>query len=293
MPFFRSTLFTMERIEFYTDYRKFLHNYYVEQKKHHSYFSYRYFSQKAGLSSPALYQEVVKGRRNLTQRTIGAFIKGMGLTESDERYFQTLVKFNQSANEREKVQMLEQLRGLRRKVKQKVVPLDLYEYYTTWYFPVIRELACILDWKGDYGLLAYAVVPPLRKIDARRAMRFLLTKGFLKIDSSGRYTQINPALTTGSEVSSLAIRAFNEIMARKGAEAIRQFPTSERDIRTVIAGVSKNSYGLLKEEIREFFSRVVRLCDDEAAADQVYSLNVQLFPVTRKPPKGESSNEKA
>ena len=123
----------MDRIEFYTDYRKFLKDYYTEQKRHHTFFSYRYFCQKAGITSPALYKEIVSGQRNLTDRTVEAFIKGMGLTESDGSYFRALVHFNQTENEQEKVRALEHLRGLRRKVKQEIVPLDLYEYFSTWY----------------------------------------------------------------------------------------------------------------------------------------------------------------
>ncbi|MBN1577682.1 MAG: TIGR02147 family protein [Chitinispirillaceae bacterium] len=281
----------MERIEFYTDYRKFLKDFYSEQKKHHSFFSYRYFCQKAGITSPALYTEVVSGQRNLTGRTIESFIKGMGLSESDAAYFRTLVHFNQTENEQEKVQALERLRGLRRKVKQDIVPLDLYEYFSTWYYPVIRELACLLDWKGDYRLLARALIPQIKKSEAERAVKFLLEKGFLKIDDKGRCLQTNPALSTGSEVSSLAIRAFNEIMAKRGVEAIRQFPPSERDIRTVIAGVSAHSYALIKEEIREFISRVVRLVDDDKSSDRVYSLNLQLFPLSQSSEKGVESHE--
>jgi uncharacterized protein (TIGR02147 family) len=281
----------MERIEFYTDYRKFLKDYYGEQKRLHPYFSYRYFCQKSGISSPGLFKEIVAGKRNLTNRTVAAFIKGMGLTESDASYFRTLVRFNQTENEQEKVQILEQLRGLRRKVKQAIVPLDLYEYYTTWYFPVIRELACILEWNDDFSLLARTVTPPIKKSEAKSAIGFLLEKGFLKKSIDGKYQQTHPALTTGSEVSSLGIRAFNEIMAKKGVEAIRQFPPSKRDIRTVVAGVSNKSYGLIKEEIREFISRVVRVVDDDKASDRVYSLNIQFFPLSKISDEGEPPHE--
>lgn len=284
----------MERIEFYTDYRKYLDDYYNEQKKLHSYFSYRYFCSKAGLSSPALYAEVVKGQRNLTSITIDSFIRGMGLTETDAKFFRTLVLFNQASSEGEKVQYLEQLRGLRKRVKQEVVPLDLYDYYATWYFPVIRELACLLDWKDDYRVLARAVEPPIRKSEATGAVEFLLEKGFLKIGEDKKYHQTNPALTTGSEVSSIAIRRFNEIMARKGTEAIRKYPPPERDIRTLIAGVSAESYPVLKEEIREFFARIVRIVNSDTAARKVYSLNVQLFPVSgNSENKGEPTHENA
>ncbi len=281
----------MERIEFYTDYRKFLKDFYNEQKKLHPYFSYRYFCQKSGISSPGLFKEIVAGKRNLTDRTIASFIKGMGITETDASYFRILVRFNQTEIEQEKIQALEQLRGLRRKVTQEIVPLDLYEYYTTWYFPVIRELACVLAWKGDFSLLARTVTPPIKKSEAKTAISFLLEKGFLKVNGDGGYQQTHPAITTGSEVSSLAIRAFNEIMAKKGFESVRQIPPKERDVRTVIAGVSRKSYGLIKDEIRDFVSRIVRVVDDDKESDRVYAVNVQFFPLSKTDDKGEIPHE--
>jgi uncharacterized protein (TIGR02147 family) len=280
----------MERIEFYTDYRQFLRDFYQERKQHHSYFSYRYFCQKAGIASPALYKEVVSGARNLTTRTMESFIKGMGLVERDAAYFRALVLFNQSENEQEKMQALNRLRGLRRKVKQEIVPMDLYEYFSTWYLPVVRELVCVFDWQGDYRLLAQAIVPAIKKSEAQQAVKFLLEKGFIKTADSGKYIQTNPALSTGSEVSSLAIRAFNEMMTRRAAEAIREFPPSERDVRTVVVGISSSSYSLIKEEIREFVSRVVRIVDEDSRSDRVYSLNMQLFPLSRLPDQGAGSH---
>ena len=276
----------MERIEFYTDYRTYLNDYYADQKKQHTYFSYRYFCQKAGIRSPALYKEIVGGQRNLTGRTMEAFIRGMRLTESDAAYFRALVHFNQTNNEQEKVQALERLRGLRRKVRQNIVPLDMYEYFSTWYYPVIRELACQSDWNSDYLLLAKKCIPPIKKSEARKAVTFLLDKGFLKIDTRKHYRQTNPALSTGSEVSSLAIRSYNELMAKRGVEAIRQFPPTERDIRSVIAGISPASYARIKEEIREFISRVIRIVDDDTTSDRVYNLNLQLFPLSKPDDKG-------
>lgn len=281
----------MRQIDFYSDYREFLHDWYDEQKRLHSCFSYRYFCRRADISSPALYKEVVEGRRNLTERTVELFINGIGLSEKDAVYFRTLVKFNQTENEAEKIRLLEQLRGLRKMVRQEVVPLDLYEYYTTWYYPAIRELACIVDWKDDYRVLAQTIIPALKKSEAENAIRFLIDKGFIRKRDDGRYEQTNPAITTGSEVSSIAVRSFNTLMAEKGAASIREFPPSERDVRTVITGISETAYRQIKEEIRDFVARVVRLVHDDGESNRVYGLNLQLFPLSKQFNEGDISDE--
>lgn len=233
----------------------------------------------------------MNGNRNLTGKSVEKFITGLGLTERDAAYFRGLVQLNQSDNEQEKVHIIEHLRGLRRKVDQKNVPLNSYDFYSTWYLPVIRELVCCIDWKDNYRLLARSVLPPIKKSEARDAVSFLIKRGFLRRNDNGTFLQCDPAITSGSEVTAVAIRSFNETMARKGADAILQFPPTRRDIRTVITGVSETSYRQIKEEIREFIARVVRVVDDDTSVDRVYSLNLQLFPVSQNVPEGALPDE--
>lgn len=270
----------MERLETYTDYRQFLRDFYEDRKKRLPIFSYRYFCIKSGLKSPTLFKEVVDGTRNLTSKTIPAFIKGLNLTPVDAQYFIALVHFNQSKSVEEKTQYLEQMRSLKRKITQEVVPIDQYEFYSLWYYPVLRELACIIPWNGDYGKLAKALNPPIKLSEARNGIKFLINKGFLSQSIDGKYIQTKPAITSGAEVTSLGVRAFNETMAKKGAEAINEFSPAIRDIRTLVMGISPKSYPLIKEEIREFINRVVRIVDDDSQSDRVYNLSVQLFPLS-------------
>lgn len=279
----------MKRIEYYHDYREYLKDYYEEQKSHSSFFSYRYFCNKAGITSPALFKEVVAGRRNLTERTTEAFIKGLGLSELDANYFRTLVHFNQTENQQEKDLILEQLRGLRRKVKQQIVPKKLHEFYSHWYYPTLRELCCIIDWHDDAAFLGDLLEPPVSEADVRTALDYLTTNGFIRKNFSGQYEQADPAITTGSEVISDAIRTFNETLSRKGADSVKNFPPTERDVRAVVAGISRKSYLLIKDELRDFISRMIRIADDDKEPDRVYGLSVQLFPLSKRPPDGDAS----
>jgi uncharacterized protein (TIGR02147 family) len=281
----------MQRIEFYDDFRKFLQDYYAEQKKRFRYFSYRYFCKKAGLKSPSHFLEIIEGKRKLTSKMLDSFVKGMALTDSDARYFTALVSFNQSKTSSEKQHHLMLLRGLKRKVKQALVSTDQYEYYSKWYNVVIRELACIMDWKDDYELLARSVVPQIRKNEARESVEFLLTAGFIEKRNDGRYYQREPAITSGPEVCSLGIRAYNAFMAGRAQGAIEEFPPAERDIQTLTIGISKDGYRLIKQEMQDFLSRVVRIVDEGKNAEQVYNVNVHLFPMSALHQREETGNE--
>jgi uncharacterized protein (TIGR02147 family) len=270
----------MERLETYTDYRQYLKDYYQDRKRRIPVFSYRYFCLKAGIKSPTLFKEIVAGQRNLTSQTLPKFIKALDLGQIDAQYFISLVRFNQSKSMTEKTHFLEQMNALKRKVPREVVPIDHYAFYSRWYLLVLRELACIYPWNGDFGVLAKAVNPPIKKSEAQEGIRFLLQKGFLKVNDHGDYVQTKRAITSGSEVTSIGIRAFNERMARRGAEAVNEFPQALRDVRTMVVGISEESYPLIKHEIREFMDRVARIVDGDPKSDRVYNLGVQLFPLS-------------
>lgn len=277
----------MERIEHYEDFRAYLRDFYEDRKKRSPYFSYRTFARKAGLTSPSHFKEVVDGTRKLTAKTIGKFIKGLGLTDHDARYFTALVHFNQSRSPQEKQHFLEQMRGLKQKVRQYRVPLDHFELYSRWYHVAIRELACLVDWGDDYGRLASMLEPPIKKSEARAGVEFLVNAGFLRRCTGGRYEQCNPAITSGSEVCSAGVRAYNKYMAGRARDAIEQFPPSERDMQSMTVGISREAYAQIKQEMQEFFARVARIVDDDKGSDRVYNMNVHLFPLSSPPAEAD------
>ncbi|HEX2958345.1 MAG TPA: TIGR02147 family protein [Chitinispirillaceae bacterium] len=283
----------MQPIEFYTDYRIYLSDYYHYKKKTSGFFSYRQFCIKAGLKSPSIYREVVSGKRNLTPSTIASFIKGVGFSERDGKFFENLVFFNQAKSEESKKKYLAILRGLRYRKPQKLIPVHLYEYYEKWYHPVIRELAAAFDWNDDFAILGRAVNPAIKTSEARESVELLLRIGFLKKLENGSYVQTSPDITTGAEVNSLSIRQLNRTYARLGLEAIDRFPPSERDISSIIMGIPKCKLTELKQVIVDFRKRIIELADNESEEiDSFYSLVIELFPVGQTTISKESDDEK-
>lgn len=267
----------MHPLEQYSDYRRFLKDFYADRKKRSPSFSYRQFCLKAGVRSPSLLREVTEGRRNLTETTIQQFVKGLGLTEIDGKFFTALVQYNQAQDPTTRQQWLESMRGMQRRVEARFVPLEHHEFYSRWYLPVLRELACQIDWKRDYALLAGSIRPALTPEEAEQAIELLERMGFLEQGEDG-WVQPDPALTTGHEVDSASVRSGNLQFAQLGARSIEDVPPTRRDVSTMVLGVSKDGFRRIKEEIRLFKDRVARIADDDHAANAVYAVNVQLVP---------------
>lgn len=272
----------LKHIEYYSDYRKYIKDFYTDQKSRYSYFSNRFFCKKANISSPSLLKEVIDGKRNLTEKTIPKFIKGLGLTENSGKYFRALVLFNQSKGHTEKQQYLDLMHKLSREVKQHVIPVDHYAYYSNWYNPVIRELCCIIDWDNNYRILANSIEPSITVQQARESIALLIKIGFIEKTEDGYYIQKSPAITTGQEITSEGVRSLNKKLSMLGTAAIEDFTPDERDITSLTIGINYKNFPLIKEEIQEFKKRIIRIVDGDKDPDMVYNINMQLFPLSKK-----------
>lgn len=271
----------MKPIEHYTDYRQFLKDFYADRKRRSTTFSHRQFCLKAGIRSPSLLREVSEGRRNLTESSTQQFVKGLGLTETDAKYFTSLVQYNQTQDPVARQQWLEALRGLRKRVEAKFVALDRHEFYSRWYLPVLRELAVQRRWARDFDALARAVRPAITELEAEQGIELLERMGFLEAFEDG-WIQPDPALTTGSEVDSAVVREGNRQFAELGLRSIAEVPPSKRDVSTMVVGIGEDGFRRIKEEIRLFKERVARIAEDDKDSDGVFALNVQLVPHSRR-----------
>lgn len=269
----------MKRIEEYDNYREFLSDFIADRKKRFAFFSNRYFCRKAGISSPSLCREVISGKRNLTEKTIAAFSRGMDLTERDTLFFRLLVRFNQSKTIDEQAIYLAELKQFRKKVTTSYIPADSFAYYEHWYHPAIRELASLLDWNDDYELLARSLEPQITPVAAKKSVDLLIKLGFLARQKDGRYKQTAPAIASGNNVT--GVRSLNRQFGELGIAAIENIPVDDRYISSMTVGITRKTYKTLEKEIEAFKDRLRSIVEEQDEAEAVYNLNLHLFPLTR------------
>jgi uncharacterized protein (TIGR02147 family) len=59
-------------------------------------------------------------------------------------------------------------------------------------------------------------------------------------------------------------------------------PLSERDMSGVTMGITRKAYEQIKKEIVDFRRRIVAIASADDDAEQVYRLNLQLFPLSER-----------
>jgi uncharacterized protein (TIGR02147 family) len=271
----------MVQIYDYMDYRQYLQDFFEEKKRELHFYSYRLFSQRAGLKSPNFLKLVIKGERNLSKHSVYKFAKAMALAKKETEYFENLIFFNQSDLLEEKNLYLMNLMRYRKKSDTKTIEEAEYEYYTNWYTPVIRELVCAADFKDDYKRLGAAVIPSIPAADAKKAVELLLKLKFITCNSDGAYSKTAVSLTTGPRVRSLAVANFHRSMLRLADDAIERFSPSDRDITCLTLSVANETLPIVVERLQQFRIELLELAGEDEKTDRVVQLNLQLFPLSQ------------
>jgi uncharacterized protein (TIGR02147 family) len=271
----------MKHLFEYLNYREYLRDYYEEKKQEHSFYSYRLFSQKAGLKSPNFLKLVVDGERNLSKESVFRFSKALGLNKKEGDYFENLVFFNQSHTLEEKNAYLTKLMRYRKSSDPRKIEESEYKYYSAWYHPVVRELATAVDFHGDCRKLAQTVVPAITESEVQKSLELLVGLDFIRKQDDGTYVKTAASLSTGPHVRSVAVANYHKAVITLGAGAMERIPPAERDITSLTLSVSDEAYKVIVEKLQSFRRELLELAEDVEKPQKVVQLNFQLFPLTK------------
>jgi uncharacterized protein (TIGR02147 family) len=262
----------------YFDYREYLHAEFTRRKRDIKGFSHRVFSREAGITSPNYLLRVLNGTRNLGSDYLPKFSRALRLSSGEIRYFSALVRFNTESDIGKKEKYLRDILSLR--CRRGIFNLDdrKLRFFNKWYYPVVRELAVILDCRDDFNLLARNCVPRITSQQAKNAVGYLLKNGFLKKDVNGRYDRTEPVISSGDEVRSTVLRNYHRQTLGQSIEALDRFDPKTRDISSLTLSVSRKNYLAIKKEIQDFRKRLLVMAREDAGPEMVCLAGFQLIP---------------
>lgn len=266
----------------YQNYRLYLRDYYSDQKATKRYFSYRYFSKKAGINASAFLYYVIEGKRNLTKKSIDKISSAIGHTKDENDYFENLVFFNQAKTIAEKTMYYSRIVECRRPIDIKTIDRDRYEFYSKWYHSVVREVVTMVDFRGDFGLLGSCLTPVITAKEAQESIELLERLGFLERDEKGLYHQTDNVISVKPEApDAFIIEKFQAEMLRMALKAYDIVPRSDRMSASTTFSISKATFELFKMKTREFRKELLEIARLDNEPDRVYQFTFNLFPVSR------------
>jgi len=268
----------------YTGYRKFLADYYFEQKAENHAFSYQFLSNKAGFPNKGFIYNVICGRKNLSKSSIIKLSHAIKLKTKESDYFENLVSFNQAKNLLERNFYFDKLNEIK-STKKGILKIretrkEQYEFYSKWYLSVIRSLIDMYNFKNDFNWLAKNVYPPLKPKEAKKAVTLLEKLDLIKKDQTGTYKITDKTLNAGKEIVQLGLLNFQLQTLDLARKAVQELSKDKRHVSGLTLGISKKTYDILCKEIESFQEKILELAEHDEQADNVFQLNFCLFPVS-------------
>lgn len=269
----------MKPITEYQDYRRYMRDFYEERKK--SGFTWREFSKVAGFASPSYLKLVSEGKSSLSRVGLPRVASAMGLTGYERSYFEKMVEFGNTTNDEKKKAAFAELTRIAKEQKARVIDADTFAYYESAVNSIVRELAPLMP-----GALPNEMAKKIRHIytaqQVRDSLALLAKARFLEETDENVYRQTDKAITGSTEAIPLALRSMNREMTDLAKEAIDQTDASERNISGVTMGIDAKTLAAISEEVDNCRRRIIALANGCKKIDQVYRLNLQLFPLTDK-----------
>lgn len=271
----------MKDILEYTSYRQYIADYYAD-KKAKSAFTWQEFTRAAGFSSPVHLKYASEGRLNLSDAAALRVAKAMHLAGYEQDYFCEMVKFDNAKTDAEKKDAFGKMLSIADSVKAKIIEGDSFRYFESWKNPVLRELAPAMPGAKPLAL-ARACRPEITAAEVTETLNFLVKAGLLQKDKDGNYKQTERGVTTGPmEVTPIAVREMHRQMGEFALEAIEGVAQDKRHFSGLTLGITRDAYEKIVQETAEFRKRVITIATQDSGMDEVYRLNVQLFPMTNK-----------
>ena len=277
----------MKPIVDYSDFRQYMLDYY-EERKRRSVFSWREFSKIAGFTSSSYMKVVCDGKSKLSRIGVERTGAAMGLVGFEMEYFRAMVEFGQAATEEKKKAAYENMLAIAKVHKVRVLEGDLFEFYDSWQNPVVRELAPLMP-GATPGEIAKKCYPEISAAEVQQSLNFLTKAGLLKKAGDSAFVQAETSITGTPDATRLALRGMHRQMSKLATPAL-DLPVEQRNFSGVTMGVSRESYERIVKVLDECRRQIIAIAADDKNIDQVYRLNLQLFPLTKNVKEGENEN---
>jgi uncharacterized protein (TIGR02147 family) len=269
----------LEHLFDYDDFRKFMQDYFEEQKKMCSVFSHRFFAAKAGFSSSSYCLNVIRGRFNLTHKSIEKISKAMDFEPLQKEYFEALVQYNQAEQVDIREQAWKQILQIRKQIEFTHVTTREQAYFSKWYYPIIRELAVDLDWHEDYRVLARSLTPQITTEEARKAVKNLLEWGLLKKEGD-RY-ELTSQMLDAAEIPPIALRQIRHEYIQHAIGAVESMPKDERFATFTTLAMSKSSYDYAVEILEDARKKIIARASNDTNVERIYEMMLVAFQMSK------------
>lgn len=259
-------------------YQDFLLEEFKARRARNPNYSLRAFARDLGMPASKLSQNL-RGLCGISVAKAETIADKMSMRQDDRQLFLALVESQHARSRVARQQAASALENIRR---DKITELNLEKFSVIrdWYHMAILEMTEITTFRPDIGWMASRLDLPTDIV--KEAVGRLVELGLLKTDVP-KWQQTSVDLELPSGMPSRAVKEHHKQLLTKAIVAVDEAALEDREYSAQTLAVAKSSLPELKNLIREFQRKVARLSHGQPK-DDVYALNIQLFPLLEKDP---------
>lgn len=269
----------------FLDYREFLKNFYEawrtqsKPKKTH-----KDFSEFLGFDRENnTIRLVISGKRNLSQLHSKQICSALNLTKERRRYFLTLVDYCDERKQEKRQKIFLDLIQIRQALSKNQVDVDQLEYCKKWFHPTIFEALRLGLLAGSPEEIQNSLVFPLRLDEIKFSLEVLERIGLLGFEAkTNSYFPLKKQIWVDGSYNKLAVTQYHQQMIAIAADSITRVESKDRVIEALTLSVNQATLDKIRNKIAVVLDEVMQEEEQIDEADQVYQLNLQLFPLTKK-----------
>lgn len=268
----------------YSDYRKFLQEFYELEKSLDPTFSYRIFAAAINMDA-SLLVKILQGKRHVSTKNIEAFVQFFRFKEGKAEYFREMVAYGKAKNDEQVRKHFETLQKMRPSSCRELDEAR-YRYFQQWFYPMIRSALDVFDYRGPEhaAALGDSCIPKISANQVENAVDALLQLGLVHRRKDGRIVPTDAHLKTKEHWLSASISDYQKSIAELAHRSIAETPKEERDISTLTMALDSSQIQRIRDIIAEARRSIVNVANSMPSqiCDSVYQLNFQLFPMMKK-----------
>lgn len=282
----RRFMFAKNKINIYdySDYRKFLQEFYELEKSLDSSFSYRVFAAAVGMDA-SLLLKILQGKRHISSKCIDVFVKFFRFKDAKAEYFREMIAYGKAKNDEDVRRHFETLQKMRPAASRELDEAR-YRYFQQWYYPMIRSALDVFNYRGtqDAAALGECCIPKLSASQVENAVDALLQLGLAHARNDGRVVPTEAHLKTMEHWLSACISDYQSSIAELAGKSIQNTPKEKRDISTLTMALDSQQIDKIREILAKTRKAIVNVVNamPPQICDSVYQLNFQLFPMMKK-----------
>ena len=244
------------------DYRIVLLDELAERKGRRPHYSVRAFARDLGISTTCM-SNVLSKKRHLSKKNALRVADKLSLSPDQTRQMMRQI----SERTTDDTPPLSQLR----------LEEDAFRLMSDWFYFALLSLARLKGCKSDPQWISRRI--DISAQEAEAAIARLLRLGLIAI-SGGVLKRSAQPLRIGSAVHSAAIRRYHKQNLALAEQSLAQDHISRRSMSAVTMAIDFSRLAEANEMILKFQRRLSRFLETETP-DEVYTLAIQLFPLTK------------